>query len=81
MLDRIVFAHDNQFLRAADGGVYSGRGRWPWDRYLAFAESLSVISRMEDLPAGTDTSGLELSSHPRVSFVPVPSLSGVASTR
>jgi glycosyltransferase involved in cell wall biosynthesis len=76
MLDRIVFAHDHQFLRAADGGVYSGRGRWPWDRYLAFAETLSVVSRMEDLPAGTDTSGLELSSHPRVSFVPVPSLSG-----
>jgi glycosyltransferase involved in cell wall biosynthesis len=76
MLERIVFAHDNQFLRATDGEVYSSRGRWPWDRYLAFADRLSVVSRMEDLPAGTDTSGLELSSQPRVSFVPVASLSG-----
>ncbi len=76
MLERVVFAHDNTFLRADGGEVYSSRGRWPWNRYLAFAESLTVVSRMEDLAAGTDTSGLELSSDPRVYFVPVPSLSG-----
>jgi len=76
VLERVVFAHDNPFLRADEGRVYSSRGRWPWDRYLAFAKSLTVVSRIEDLPAETDTSGLELSSDPRVSFVPVPSLSG-----
>jgi glycosyltransferase involved in cell wall biosynthesis len=76
MLEHVVFAHDNPFLRAPDGRVYSSRGRWPWERYLAFADRLTVVSRMEDLPSGADTSGLELSSDPKVSFAPVPSMSG-----
>lgn len=76
MLEHVVFAHDNPFLLGPDGRVYSSRGRWPWERYLAFAERLTVVSRMEDLPAGVETSGLELSSDPKVSFVRVPSLSG-----
>jgi glycosyltransferase involved in cell wall biosynthesis len=76
MLDRVVFAHDHPFLRAPDGRVYSSRGKWPWDRYLAFAERLTVVSRMADLAEDADASRLELASHPRVAFVPIPSLSG-----
>jgi glycosyltransferase involved in cell wall biosynthesis len=76
MLERVVFAHDNRFLRAPDGLIYSSRGRWPWDSYLAFARHLTVVSRMENLAPGVDVSTLELSSDPRVTFVPAPSLSG-----
>jgi glycosyltransferase involved in cell wall biosynthesis len=76
VLRRVVFAHDNRFLLAQDGQVYSSRGPWNWERYLAFADELRVVSRMERLPPGADTSGLELTSQPRVSFVEVPSLSG-----
>jgi glycosyltransferase involved in cell wall biosynthesis len=76
MLDRVVFVHDHRFLRAPDELVYSSRGRWPWDDYLAFARHLTVVSRMENLPAGVDVATLELSSDPRVTFAPAASLSG-----
>ena len=76
MLRRLVFAHDNRFLLASDGQIYSRRGPWSWDRYLGFAEELRVVARMEALPTASDTSDLELASRPGVSFVAVPSLSG-----
>jgi glycosyltransferase involved in cell wall biosynthesis len=76
MLDRVVFVHDHRFLRAPDGLVYSSRGRWPWDDYLAFARQLTVVSRMEDIPPGVDVATLELSSDPRVAFATAASLSG-----
>ncbi len=76
LLENLVFAHDNPFHRAPDGRVYSSRGSWPWERYLAFSRHLTVVSRMTELAPDEDVDRLELSSHPAVSFVGVPSLSG-----
>ena len=76
MLGRLVFAHDNPFLQAADGSVYSSRGAWPWERYLSIADRLTVVSRLAPLPPGAELTGLSAASHPQVDFVEIPSLSG-----
>jgi glycosyltransferase involved in cell wall biosynthesis len=55
--------------------VYSDRGPWPWHRYLAFAERLTVVSRMRRLPAGVSREGLDVAGQEGVQFVGVPSLS------
>ena len=72
---RLVFAHDNWFLRGADGRVWTDRGSFPWDRYLEFADSITVVSRMRDLEPGESTERMALSSHPQVTFVGLPNLS------
>jgi glycosyltransferase involved in cell wall biosynthesis len=71
---RLVFAHDTWFLRGPDGRVWTDRGSFPWDRYLAFASSITVVSRMRDLEPGESTEKMAPASHPAVSFVPVPNL-------
>jgi glycosyltransferase involved in cell wall biosynthesis len=73
MLRRIVFPLDQRFRRGADGLLYSDRGVLPWDRYLAFAQEITVVSRPSE-PADS-TEHLSLASHPQVSFLEVPNLS------
>ena len=72
----LVFAHDYPFIAGPDGNVYSDRGNWPWDRYLAFADRLTVVSRMRELPADASTQALTRVSAPGVHFQAIPSLSG-----
>lgn len=74
-LSGVVFAHDMIFYRAEDGRTYSGRGSWPWEQYLAFSDGVVVASRGRDL-ADSLPDGLTDVTHPQVSFVRVPSLSG-----
>jgi len=76
-LRRLVFAHDNVFYRAPDGRFYSSRGRWPWDRYLTFADSLTVLARIEELPPGASLSRYERASREAVDFVAMPNLSSI----
>jgi glycosyltransferase involved in cell wall biosynthesis len=71
---RLVFAHDTWFIRAPDGRVFTDRGSFPWDRYLEFASSITVVSRMRDLNPGESTERMALASHPQVSFVELPNL-------
>lgn len=73
-LRRLAFAHDTWFLRDADGAVWTDRGLFTWDRYLAVAERVTVVSRMRDLPPGASTAGLAPVSHPDVDFVAAPNL-------
>ncbi|HEU0304883.1 MAG TPA: glycosyltransferase [Gaiellaceae bacterium] len=77
-LSNIVFAHDVWFERHADGRVLSSRGSWPWDRYLAFSESVTVTCRMRSAGAHHET--LEDVRRQGVEFVAVPSLSGPLAT-
>lgn len=79
-MKKIVFAHDMWFERHPDGRILSARGRWPWEHYLSFADSIAVTSRMRDLAAGTADDGLEDVRMPGVDFIEVPSLSGPLKT-
>jgi glycosyltransferase involved in cell wall biosynthesis len=74
-LSHLVFAHDTRFVHAPDGLVYSDRGSFPWDRYLAVAERLTVVSRARGLAPGETTERMALVSRPEVSFVTLPNLS------
>ena len=73
MLKRIVFPLDQRFLRGPDGVRYSDRGVLPWERYLAFAEAITVVSRPSSEVQSTEN--LSVASHPQVSFLEVPNLS------
>lgn len=73
-LRRLAFAHDTWFLRDTDGAVWTDRGLFTWDRYLAVAERVTVVSRMRDLPPGASTAGLARVSHPDVDFMAAPNL-------
>lgn len=75
-LDNIVFAHDVCLERHADGRILSARGTWPWDRYLAFSDTLTVACRIRAVPRGVSGEGFADISTPGVDFVGVPSLSG-----
>ena len=75
-LHELVFAHDYPFLRTADGQVYSDRGDWPWHRYLDFAEQVTVVSRVRELPADASLEGLTPVHAPGVAYELLPSLSG-----
>lgn len=72
---KLVFAHDNCFIRGSDGRVWTDRGSFPWDRYLDFADTITVVSRMRDLAPGETPDRMVLASRPEVSFVAVPNLS------
>ena len=74
-LGQLVFAHDNIFYRDSAGRIFSDRGRWPWERYLSFSESVTVAARMQEMPPSLSIDQVALSSHPYVSFVSIPSLS------
>lgn len=75
MLDRIVFAHDNVFFQDDEGRHYSGRGHFPWERYLGFARSITVAARVQKMPADASPKEFDLSSRSEVTFMPIPSLS------
>ena len=75
-LQNVVFAHDTWFHRHPDGRVLSDRAAWPWERYLAFSESLTVTSRMDDVSEDGSADGFQEVARPGVEFVAVPSLSG-----
>jgi glycosyltransferase involved in cell wall biosynthesis len=76
-LDNVVFAHDLRLQRRPDGRVLSGRGQpWPWERYLAFTDSLTVACRLEEASANTSPGAGEDVSRAQVEFVAVPTLSG-----
>lgn len=73
---KAVFVHDHRFTRRADG-VYSS-GQYPakiWRRYLEFFSHLTVIGREVEVRNVEEPGGLAYSSHPRVRFVLLPSLS------
>jgi glycosyltransferase involved in cell wall biosynthesis len=74
-LGEVLFVHDYPFLHAADGAVYSDRGDWPWQHYLAFADRVTVASRGEAL-ANRDRTGLTAVSRPEVAYEAISSLSG-----
>ena len=77
---RVMFCHDNVFIRGDGGKVYSS-GQFPytlWQRYLETFDELVVVGRCRELGASEATSHLNLSSGPRVSFVWLPNLSSVA---
>ena len=74
-LGDILFAHDYPFLHAPDGTVYSDRGDWPWQHYLAFAGSITVASRAEALPDASRP-GLTDVTRAQVAYEAMPSLSG-----
>ena len=74
-LDNVLFAHDAWFHKDVDGRVFSSRGGWQWERYLEFADSLTVASRMDTLPAQS-LDELEDVTREGVEFLEVPSLSG-----
>ncbi len=76
-LQNIVFAHDAWFERHPDGRILSSRGSWPWERYLAFSDSITIASRIRDAPGGAR--GADASA-PGVGFVGVPNLSGPVSS-
>lgn len=76
---RILFAFDHVFYRDPGGIVYSP-GQFPyllWERYLQTFENVVVASRMRQIPDGSDTSMLNVSSGPNVSFVSMPDLCGI----
>jgi glycosyltransferase involved in cell wall biosynthesis len=75
-LGTVVFAHDYPFIAGPDGQVYSDRGNWPWERYLDFADTLTVVSRMRQLPGDAATEALTRVSGPSVRYEAIPSLSG-----
>ena len=75
-LSNIVFAHDVWFERHPDGPVLSSRGSWPWSRYLAFADTVTVASRQRDVTAAAQDAALEDVRLPGVEFMGVPNLSG-----
>jgi glycosyltransferase involved in cell wall biosynthesis len=72
----VVFAHDTWFHRGDDGRVFSDRAAWPWERYLAFSESLTVTSRMDDVTPDPSVGRFQEVSRAGVEFREVPSLSG-----
>lgn len=76
---KVLFAFDHVFYRASDGAVYSP-GQFPyflWQRYLHTFDSIVVASRTRQIQDGFDTSKLNVSSGPHVSFIPMPDLSSV----
>ncbi|MBC2309703.1 glycosyltransferase family 4 protein [Listeria booriae] len=64
-----LFAHDNRFLKADDGQVYSevAFSYSNWERYLAHVDNLTILARMEKL-GGLDKNTINLSSGPCVTF-------------
>lgn len=77
---RVLFCHDNVFVRGREGEVYSS-GQFPydlWRRYLSIFDEFVVAGRCRQLEAGEETSQLNLASGPQVSFVWLPNLSSVA---
>jgi glycosyltransferase involved in cell wall biosynthesis len=75
-LGTLVFAHDYPFIAGPGGEVYSDRGDWPWQRYLDFADHLTVASRMTELPDDASTDALTQVSASNVRYEAIPSLSG-----
>ncbi|MBC6134117.1 glycosyltransferase [Listeria booriae] len=73
-----LFAHDNRFLEASDGQVYSevAFSYSNWERYVAHVDHLTVIARMEPL-GDLDTKLLNLSSGENVAFEGMPNPYGI----
>ncbi|MBC1565980.1 glycosyltransferase family 4 protein [Listeria booriae] len=73
-----LFAHDNRFLEANDGQVYSevAFSYSNWERYVAHVDQLTVIARMEPL-GDLDTKLLNLSSGENVAFEGMPNPYGI----
>lgn len=73
-----LFAHDNRFLEASDGQVYSevAFSYSNWERYVAHVGHLTVIARMEPL-GDLDTKLLNLSSGENVAFEGMPNPYGI----
>ncbi|MBC1293077.1 glycosyltransferase [Listeria booriae] len=73
-----LFAHDNRFLEASDGQVYSevAFSYSNWERYVAHVDHLTVIARMEPL-GDLDTKLLNLSSGDNVAFEGMPNPYGI----
>ncbi|MBC2166523.1 glycosyltransferase family 4 protein [Listeria booriae] len=73
-----LFAHDNRFLEATDGQVYSevAFSYSNWERYVAHVDQLTVIARMEPL-GNLDTKLLNLSSGENVVFEGMPNPYGI----
>lgn len=70
---KFSFFHDSRFKQAIDGEHYSTgtlTRRLFETRYLRFAESLTVVSRVEQARAG-ETESLAVAEHPAVRFIPV----------
>jgi glycosyltransferase involved in cell wall biosynthesis len=77
----IVFAHDHRFYQAADGAWFSRGGQFSaasWSRYLEHCERLTVAARSQPLASFEDRSQLSSNNREGVSFVPVPSMAGIA---
>lgn len=76
---KVIWAHDNYFIKGEGDTVYS-EVEFPysnWQRYLEGFDEVIVTSRISKFPASSFTKKLNLSSGPNVSFVEIPSLSGV----
>ena len=73
---RACFAHDHKFFRDEKNNYYSnGNLTYAiWERYLSFFDELLIIGR--SVPY-TPQKKLVISSGPRVSFRPVPNISGI----
>ncbi|MBC1501715.1 glycosyltransferase [Listeria weihenstephanensis] len=73
-----LFAHDNRFLEAEDGQVYSevAFSYSNWERYVAHVDQLTVIARVEPL-GDLDTKFLNLSSGENVAFEGMPNPYGI----
>lgn len=73
-----LFAHDNRFLEASDGQVYSevAFSYSNWERYVAHVDLLTVIARMEPL-GDLNTKLLNLSSGENVAFEGMPNPYGI----
>ncbi|MGE5398212.1 MAG: glycosyltransferase family 4 protein [Chitinophagales bacterium] len=74
---RLLFAHDNVFLKAMDNTIYSkGYFRYEgWGRYLEAFDDVTVVARVQDLPCSEGEDGLTVSSGPGVYFKPIPTFS------
>ncbi|WP_430534853.1 glycosyltransferase [Listeria rocourtiae] len=64
-----LFAHDNRFLEADDGQIYSevAFAYSNWERYLVHIDQLTVLARMEKL-GDLNKKAINLSSGPGVTF-------------
>ncbi len=73
-----LFAHDNRFLEAVDGQVYSevAFSYSNWERYVKHIDRLTVIARVEPL-GDLDTEFLNLSSGEGVTFEGMPNPYGI----
>lgn len=76
---KFLFVHDHKFYYSKDNQFYSD-GKFPyqvWERYLAVCDHIVVAARTRSLQNSIEAEKLNLSSGENVSFIQLPSISGI----